>query len=147
MSPDLIFSYWIFALFIIYYTFHKRYELTYMNPTLLLSVALCQQILAFLYYVYEKLPWIVLLLYFIVILLFKVVPLYLLRNSNHKNNVGFSLVFFIIYLAYLDYAGTSFTNIYTQLNESMIKGANDSPFFKVFGFLKNMKGVQEYYLK
>jgi hypothetical protein len=145
MSPDLIFSYWIFVLFIVYYTIHKYYELAFMNPTILLWIALCYQLLALMYYVYKKLPAIVLLLFFIIMLLVKALPLYLLRNSKGKNNVLFSLVFFIIYLAYLDYKGTSFIKVYEQLNESIVKVTDDSPFFKVFGFIKNMKSVQEYY--
>lgn len=135
MSIHLIFSYWIFILFLIYYSFHNQYDIGFMNPSLLLVFAIGHQFLTFLYYVYKKLPVVTLVVHFLVLLLFKALPLYLLRNSDHKNNVLFSLTFFIVYLAYLDYIGTNFNDVYHRINEYMINGTDD-PFFKFFSFLK-----------
>lgn len=122
---DFIFSYWVFLLFIFYYIT----KFSKINPFILLCGALIEQTLALLYYVYIGLPTMTLTVYSFVIVLIKVIPLYLIRNSKNKWNPVFSLSFFLIYLLYLDYYGTNFIELYKKINNSMIKGTADTPFF------------------
>jgi hypothetical protein len=122
---DYIFSYWVFLLFIFYYIT----QIKYINPYLLLGVVFMEQIASFLYYVYIGLPFLTLTVYAIIIVLIKAIPLYLLRKSKNKWNPVFSLSFLAVYLIYLNYNGTNFVEVYKQVNESMIRGTNDTPFF------------------
>jgi hypothetical protein len=122
---DFIFSYWVFLLFIFYYIT----KLSKINPFLLLSLVLTEQLLALLYYLYIGLPIATLAIYAFIIVIIKVIPLYLIRNSKHKWNPVFSLSFFLIYLLYLHYNGTNFIEVYKKVNTSMINGTNDTPFF------------------
>ena len=122
---DFIFSYWIFLLFIFYYIT----KFSKINPFLLLCGALTEQLLALLYYMYIGLPTMTLAIYAFIIVIIKVIPLYLIRNSKDKWNPVFSLSFFLAYLLYLHYQGTNFIEVYKKVNKSMIQGTNDTPFF------------------
>ena len=122
---DFIFSYWVFLLFIFYYIT----KFSKINPFLLLCGALIEQTLALLYYVYIGLPTMPLAIYAFIIVIIKVIPLYLIRNSKDKWNPVFSLSFFLAYLLYLHYQGTNFIEVYKKVNKSMIQGTNDTPFF------------------
>jgi hypothetical protein len=122
---DFIFTYWVFLLFIFYYI--TRFK--YINPTILLWVALVEQVASFLYYTYIGLPILTLTVYAIIIVLIKAIPLYLIQSSKHKWNPGFSIFFFLTYLIYLKYNGTNIVEVYKQVNASMIRGTSDTPFF------------------
>lgn len=125
ITIDFIFSYWIFLLFVVYLIYPTKYT----NPFLLLCVALLEQTSSFIYYIYKGISFFILFIYLLLIISIKVIPLYLLRNSKNKFNPIFSILFFLIYLLYLKYYGTNFLQIYKQVNTSMIKGTNDTPFF------------------
>lgn len=124
ITIDFIFSYWIFILFLFYYIT----KFNPINPFLLLCGALIEQTFAFFYYVYKGLPIITLTIYVFIIVLIKGIPLYLLRNTKKWNPI-FSVSFFLSYLLYLQYKGTNLFEIYRKVNESMLKGTNDTPFF------------------
>jgi len=131
---DFIFSYWIFLLFIFYYIT----KFSKINPFLLLCGALTEQLLALLYYMYIGLPTMTLAIYAFIIVIIKVIPLYLIRNSKDKWNPVFSLSFFLAYLLYLHYQGTNFIEVYKKVNKSMIQGTNDTPFFY---YLKKIRNI------
>ena len=122
---DYIFSYWIFLLFLFYYIVPFKY----INPTLLLWIAFTEHTLSLIYYTYKGLPIITLTIYAFIIVVIKALPIYLLRDSKNKWNPVFSLSFFMIYLLYLNYYGTNIFEVYRKINESMIKGTPDTPFF------------------
>ena len=126
---DFIFSYWVFLLFIFYYITNSHSKFSKFNPFLLLSLVFIEQIASLLYYLYIGLPTMTLAIYAFIIVLIKVIPLYLIRNSKDKWNPVFSLSFFLAYLLYLHYQGTNFIEVYKKVNKSMIQGTNDTPFF------------------
>jgi len=59
----------------------------------------------------------------------KVIPLYLIRKSKNKWNPLFSLSMILLYLLYLKAMNQDVFKIYRDLNDSIIHGTNESPFF------------------
>ena len=125
---EYIFSYWIVLLFIFYYIA----PIKAINPFLLLCIALIQQTTSLIYYIYLGISAFTLTIYALTILLLKVIPLYLIRDSKNKWNPVFSLSLFLVYLLYLHYNGTDFIEVYKKLHNSVVKETNDTPFFYYF---------------
>lgn len=96
IRPDVIFSYWIFAYTIVYFLGFKKY-----NPLLLLIIGLFHNVgLFFLYIKLKEIKW----AWFLVFVNFwiKIVPIFFLRNTTIVlNDVYFSLIYFLIFLAYI----------------------------------------------
>ena len=125
IGPDLLLSYWIFTWSIIYITvlFFFNYNNKYIyffinncNPILLLFFALFENIITFIimmsYYVRMR----ILFLFSIMMILFKIIPLYLLSfgKINYIPNIISILLFFIVYNIYLLINGTNIIDIYTK---------------------------------
>ena len=96
IRPDVIFSYWIFAYTIVYFLGFKKF-----NPLLLLIIGLFHNVvLFFLYLKMKEIKWAFLL--FFVNFWINIVPIFFLRNTNIVwNDVYFSLMYFMIFLAYI----------------------------------------------
>jgi hypothetical protein len=93
--PDLIFSYWIFAWYIVYILgINKKY-----NPKFALILGLIENsfTLFLLFYYGTKIR--LTIFFFIMLLLLKIIPLYTVWNTRiHKKDVVSSIVLFTIYL-------------------------------------------------
>ena len=125
ISLDYIFSYWIFLLFVVYLIYPTKYT----NPTILLTIGLIEQILSILYFIYIGVKWSTIFIFFIIMFSIKIVPLYLLRRSKDKWNPVFSLCIILAYLLYLMVMKQDVFKIYMSLDDSIIRGTNESPFF------------------
>ena len=125
INPEYIFSYWIFFLFVVYLVYPTKYT----NPTILLTLGLMEQTLSILYFIYLRVKWSTVYLFFLHMFFIKVIPLYLLRKSKNKWNPFFSLSMILLYLLYLKAMNRDVFKIYTDLNDSIIRGTNESPFF------------------
>ena len=125
ISLDYIFSYWIFLLFVVYLIYPTKYT----NPTILLTIGLIEQILSILYFIYIGVKWSTLFIFFVIMFSIKIVPLYLLRRSKNKWNPVFSLSVILVYLLYLMVMKQDVFKIYLSLDDAIIRGTNESPFF------------------
>lgn len=125
IGPDLLLSYWIFTWSIIYiiilffFNYNNKYIYFFINncnPILLLLFALFENIITFIimmsYYVRIR----ILILFTIMMILFKIIPLYLLSfgKINYIPNIISILIFFIVYNIYLLINGTNIIDIYTK---------------------------------
>lgn len=127
MQPDLFISYWFFAWFILYYLFIQNVFIqTYFNPKLALLLGLVNDIWTLFHFLSVKFS--IGFKYFINICIFKLVPLYLLRNQpmNLPNDIFVLFVICIIYKIYLIVRGEpSIRNIYKRSYDYTIEGKND----------------------
>lgn len=147
VRPDYLFSYWIFAWFLIYYflpipLFFKKYA----NPLLGFLIGLIENIgQIFLYSTSSPISntwfennWII--IYFIMILLFKMIPIYIL--SNHKilwyNDTLVLLFLFLIYNFYLFLNNTNIIEVYKNTIKSIQTGENKTPFFYFVSLFFNL---------
>ena len=135
IRPDYIFSYWIFFLFVVYLVFPTKYT----NPTILLTLGLIEQSLSIAYFIYMRVKWSTVFLFFLIMVFIKVIPLYLIRKSKNKWNPLFSVSVILLYLFYLILMKQDVLKIYTSLNDSIIRGTNESPFFY---FLNNINRLR-----
>jgi len=135
IRPDYIFSYWIFFLFVIYLVYPTKYT----NPTILLTLGLIEQSLSIVYFIYRGVKWSTIFIFFINMFLIKTVPLYIVRKSKNKYNPLFSLSVILLYFLYLMYKNQDFFKIYTDLNDSIIRGTNESPFFYILNNINRFR--------
>ena len=133
ITPDFIFSDWIFAWFIIYYIFQRRLGDDY-NPYYALCAGLALSL--FLMFATIKDP-LFLFYYFIMLLSIKIIPIYLSRNTRytHKKLVVF-LTVFILYNIYLTIRQTNIIQIYKQIFTSLKERNNDTPIFYILSKLR-----------
>jgi hypothetical protein len=125
ISPEYIFSYWIFFLFVVYLIYPTKYT----NPTILLTLGLMEQSLSILYFIYLRVKGWTVFLFFLIMFFIKIIPLYLIRKSKNKWNPVFSLCVILAYLLYLNLKNQDVFKLYRDLNDSIIRGTNESPFF------------------
>ena len=141
ITPDLILSFWIFIWFIIYYIcicFNIFPDIIKIfNPLLALCIAFFFNFLQFTYLITNSIknkknikPS---LRFLIVLLIFKGVPIFLLKNQkiNVKNNLLTFVIIIIIYNIYLFIRGTNIYKIYEELNKSLINGQSRSVFISI----------------
>jgi hypothetical protein len=127
MQPDLFVSYWFFAWFILYYLFIQNpFIQTYFNPKFALSLALIENIWILFHFLSVKFS--IGFKYFINICIFKLVPLYLLRNQpmNLPNDIFVLFIILFIYKIYLIVRGEpSIHDIYKKSYDYTVEGKND----------------------
>jgi hypothetical protein len=132
ITPDFIFSDWIFAWFIIYYRFQRKLGDDY-NP----YYALCAGLVLSLFIMFATIKDpLFLFYYFIMLLSIKIIPIYLSRKTRytHKKLVVF-LTVFILYNIYLTIRQTTIIQIYKQIFTSLKERNNDTPIFYILSKL------------
>jgi hypothetical protein len=150
ITPDIIFSYWIYVWFLCYYiviVFNKnnknknknnnnKHVFTEIaNPTIILYAALVENIFSLLYIFLSTYNFSIFLLYVIMMLLLKVLPIYLLREApiNIKLNIFVSICIFLLYVFYVQFIRKiNVINLYVDIYKSIILQENKTPFFWIY---------------
>ena len=139
VSPDYLFSYWIFTWFLIYYnigafrnkatTLFKRH----CSPLFALWIALLFNAYEIAYAMYVKLDAQLFAKFAIMMLLVKALPIYLLYRKGESihlfNDVIVLAIVFTIYNLYLYSRGLNPKNVYTETEKSLTSGDNKTPMF------------------
>jgi hypothetical protein len=93
----LVFSYWIFAWYLLY-----EFKVTFYNPQFAIICGVLENIVVFLMMLYYKNKGIYLAAFFFINSCIKLVPLWRLRNTQFtEDDVGASCFLFLFYLAWL----------------------------------------------
>jgi hypothetical protein len=127
---DYLFSYWILLWFFIYY-FSKCSQCG--NPIVALIAALIENIITFIYLVISGTDLEILIKFLLMMLLIKIAPLWMLRNSK-INWINSALSFIIVFSAYNVYLWLNQTNlieIYKRTFQSIHSNSNRTPLFSV----------------
>jgi hypothetical protein len=94
---DFVFSYWIFAWFILY-----ELKITHYNPKIALIIGLLVNVIELSTMIYYKNSFSNIFLFSLINFIFKVVPLWILRKTEYKViDVYADIGLFIIYLFWL----------------------------------------------
>jgi len=146
IRPDFLFSYWIYAWFILYFvlsyfdnvnTFGSFIE--YGNPSLALWFALLENVFTFLLLISYSTELSILIKYAIMMLMVKVFPLYLLQGYNVQTHFirDFQTLacVFIVYNVYLLMNHVKPHDIYRKTFDYVKNGDIRTPMFRVFDFL------------
>jgi hypothetical protein len=133
ITPDLLFSYWIFGWFVIYYIIHRFSHIHWLqiiNPffVLLIDVIFYIAFMIILLYQGGFQSWFPLFL--CMGILFKFIPLYLVYpdKRNMKYNMICMFILIVLYLFYLWLRNTNVISVYTDTMNSLVHGKNDTPF-------------------
>ena len=97
MRIDFVFSYWIFAWYLLY-----TFRVTTFNPKIALVIGIIQNIGLLLLMLYYKNDWIHIATFCLINLCIKVIPLWTVRNDPYRWKDFYALVvYFMIYIVWL----------------------------------------------
>lgn len=131
IRPDLIFSYWIFAWFLLYIM-----KIIYFSPKFVIFLALFQNIANLLYIAIKNAPYIVLIKYCVVIICIKFIPFYVMRNDTIKiSDIMFTFFLFLVYLIWLYMNNITVFEVYKKIGNALLHNTNEIPGFYVINYI------------
>ena len=117
IRPDFIFSYWIFAWYLLY--FFKIINIASPKFALILAIIENLFILALMFYYNTKLK--LRLIFVIIMFIIKIIPLYTIWNDEIDNkNINITIVIFICYLFWMLMNNETINNFIHQTKEVII---------------------------
>jgi hypothetical protein len=128
-SADLIFTYWIFAWFLLYYLLFPNLY----NPKFALISGLIVNLVILCILIYNAVPLFYIIGFMIVILVTKISPLYLIRKTKIRtNDIYFTVCLFLIYVLY--FWTKENKNLKQRRSElrNFLSGKGNSPIMKFF---------------
>ena len=144
IRADFLFSYWIFAWFLVYYFLdtvairtgkasYTKWMYEHLNPIIALVIALAENLLTFFYMMYLNVGIIILLKYLAMMFFVKALPIYCIRNYpiHLFDNILAFLILFILYLIYLYTQGETLASVYTRTFTAAKNGSNKTPFYSL----------------
>ena len=135
---DFLFSYWIFTWFVLYYFKFITY-----SPKFAFVLGLIENIILIVTMIYYKVTIATLLKFTFTITLFKLLPLYILRNDTIRvTDVIFTLLLFNLYLVWLLINGENFYHTTKRVINSLIHETNDTPFIFIINRLEKYLNIQ-----
>jgi hypothetical protein len=132
MRIDLVFSYWIFAWYLLY----KAQLLSY-NPKFIIIVGLIENLFLLVYMIMHgsnahTIQW-----FIFINTIIKVIPFYTIRNERIKmRDVWFSGLVFGMYAVWIALNRQSITGNFKAVVDSLVKNRDETPFLK---FVKKLK--------
>jgi hypothetical protein len=124
MRIDMVFSYWIFAWYLLYIS-----KITNYNPKFLIILGLIENavMLSMMILFHTKIVNIIWFIFINIIL--KVIPLYTLWNDKIKRqDILISIILFMVYLFYLYLHRVNFTTQQKRIINSLLYNQNKTPF-------------------
>ena len=133
---DLVFSYWIFAWFLLY-----EFHVTDYNPKMWLILGVIENAVMLLFMIYYKnSAWFILLFIFINTWI-KLVPLWILRSTQFTSSDFMAgLILFAVYLCWVYINYGSFKNVWRQIKSSVSKIQHAEPSTPLIQYL--FKGLE-----
>uniref|UniRef100_A0A6C0ET52 Uncharacterized protein n=1 Tax=viral metagenome TaxID=1070528 RepID=A0A6C0ET52_9ZZZZ len=108
LTPDLLFSYWLFLWYVLYLLNIIKY-----SPKIWFIIALFYIVIATIY-IYKKVNNSFILLFLCIAFFVKVVPLYTIRKDKYNlNDFLFGILLIFIYLVWITYRKMNIIKIYT----------------------------------
>lgn len=131
---DKLFTYWVFAWFLIYYySIHYSVHVIIPSPIIGLYVGLVENLVVFISFITTSTNWIEWVKYIMIILFTKGLPIYLIYKEPFVwSQAMYSfLLLFIVYLVYLQWLGTSVIEVYKETEKSLTQGKNNTPIYRL----------------
>lgn len=138
---DLIFSYWIFAWYLLYIT-----NITTYSPKFIIILGIIENMIL-LFFIIQNGSTIETIIKFIVINTFiKILPYYSIRNDKIiKRDIIASIVLFIIYIIWLYINKETVLQQYNKIYKSLIENKGDTPGMMLINYLlKNLHNMNKY---
>jgi hypothetical protein len=123
LTPDFIFSYWVFTWYILY-----MFKMVSYNPLFAIVLGIIENIGLLLYISLNGASISTILKLAIVIIFIEIIPYYTLNNDKIiKRDIFATMFFFIIYLLWLLVNNMNILNIYNEINQSLIHNKGTTP--------------------
>ena len=120
---DFIFSYWIFFWYLLYLTRFVKY-----NPKFAILCGLFENLFIMLLMIYYKTKARLLLLFFIMFVFLKVIPLYSIWATKiNWNDIKFTFILFAIYLFWTFFNKKTFSDFHMQTYKLIFYNKNTLP--------------------
>jgi hypothetical protein len=108
LTPDLLFSYWLFLWYFLYI-----FKIIPYSPKIWFIIALIYIGIAIIY-MYNKINMSFILLFICIAILVKVLPLYSIQKDKYKlKDFLFGIYIFIVYVLWVHYRNQNIIKIYT----------------------------------
>ena len=139
IRADLVFSYWIYAWFILYVFKFITY-----SPKFPLILGLIDNIIMLILMIYFGSKSKTIILFIAINTLIKVVPLYYLRNQRiKKSDIYFTVGLFIIFVIWLHINKQSLAGNLKLIHDSLLYNKFQTPFMSLFNRIeKNFKNLE-----
>ena len=139
LRADLVFSYWIYAWFILYVFKFIKY-----SPKFPLILGLIDNIIMLILMIYFGSKSKTIILFIAINTLIKVVPLYYLRNQRIKmSDIYFTVGLFIIFVIWLHINKQNLAGNLKLIHDSLLYNKFQTPFMSLFNRIeKNFKNLE-----
>ena len=136
LRPDLIFSYWIFVWFLLYFFNYTAY-----NPKFALILGLIYIIIMIILMFIYNTPRETIIIFVIINIFIKVVPLYYLRKDAVKwKDIYFTCILFLIYIIWLYINNQNLVSNCKMIFKSLLYGKDKTPVMSLIKYIeKNVK--------
>lgn len=157
ISPIFLFSYWIFAWFILWYIFvlfGQTKSVICWNPFLALALALVENVMSWFWLIWKGADSVVVVQYLCMILLIKALPLYLVGRALSPGawkpmallgNVKVLLGVFAVYcvVVFWGTGGSSPLVLYEKVMHSILQGSTEEkpPMFTFFQWIATKNAI------
>lgn len=111
MAYDLLFSYWLLIWFVLYY-----FKIVLYNPKWVFIIAMIYILIAIIIMIYNKSPPFKIFIFFMIGIISKAFPFYLIRNDpTNMRDIIFGVIVFLVYYLWVYYkrGPNKFIEIYT----------------------------------
>lgn len=127
IRPDFIFSYWIFAWFLLYF-----FKVTQYNPKYLLLLGVLENLMTIIIGIYYRTSMMYIVYFIFIMIIMKIIPLYLSWNNKDnftslQSDLVASIFVFALYSLWLHFNGTDIISIQKRIIDSIIKEKNETP--------------------
>jgi hypothetical protein len=131
IGPDLLFSYWIFAWFLVYYIAPLSWKID--SPRLIFCIALIENLTTWILLLVYGATFSISITYLLVIILIKGIPLWIMRKDDihWTRDLGVLIFIFLVYNLYLWIRSTNIVQVYRDTFESIVAGSNKTPLLAV----------------
>lgn len=133
LRVDLVFSYWIYAWFILYFFNYTKY-----SPKIALILGLLDNIVMLFLMIVWSTSLKTIFWFIIINTLIKVMPLYYLRNESFKmKDIYFTMGLFFIYIIWLHINSQSLIGNIKIIHNSLLYGKNETPFMNLLSKIES----------
>ena len=120
---EFVFSYWIFAWYLLYEVGFISF-----NPKFALTVGLIDNFIAFILMIYFKNSFMNIFLFLLINLFIKIIPLWRLRKTAYKLfDLYATIILFIIFLLWMDVNGMKYTTFLKKNHYNLTHGHEGGP--------------------
>lgn len=129
---DLVFSYWIFAWFLLYY-----FKFTSYSPKFVLIIGIIHNAALLLNMILRGRKTISILSFITINIFIKILPLYYLRNEPIKiDDIYVTGFVYLLFVVWLNINGENIVDNLNEIQNSILNDKNETPFMRFIEYIR-----------